>query len=756
MSEPIRVLHVLGGLSLGGAESRIMDLYRQIDREKIQFDFLVHAAGEQHFDKEVKELGGKVYRVPRFKVYNWFSYKRALRQFFAEHKEFRAVHGHMTSTASVYLPIAKKAGIPITLAHSRSAGVAGGLKGIITRILRYPLKYRADRCLACSAEAGEAVYGKRWVKKGRVEVIPNAILAQKYHYDESVRNAMRNRLGIADRFVIGHVGSFREAKNHVFLLKIFAEIYKKRQDAVLLLLGDGELRSQIEKQAEQAGLSHAVHFLGNRADVASYYQAFDYLLFPSLYEGLPGTVVEAQVSGLRCLISDNITKEVMITELVTSLSLRKTAAEWAEAVLAQTEYHREDHFEQVAEAGFDIRTQMKRYEALYQKNILLLVPLLHQGGFERICAMTARLFEDKYNVTVGIFSSQDMFYEIGNAKLKDFALKSRPGYVGKVINVFRRVHAVKRFKKDERIHITYSFGPTANLVNALSNRYGETWIGIRGYGALEDKWGMRLTCRRADRVICCAKEMTDDVKRLFDPKQAECLYNPCDVEKLRKLALESVEEVHQPFFATHENIIASMSREDDVKGFWHLIKAFALIKKEIPDAGLMIIGEGVFTEYKKLAAALGVGDSVLFTGVQKNPFCYLKRAALYIMTSLSEGFPNSLVEAMAVGVLVMSVNCKTGPAEILTEDYTKVSDPHHVYQGEYGILLPIVAPEKNLDPAVIEDEERVMASEAVKLFMDKEELSRMGRAAAARSENFSVKEYIKILESWMEKPGKMP
>lgn len=750
MSEPIRVLHVLGGLSLGGAESRIMDLYRQLDRENIQFDFLVHAAAEQHFDKEIGELGGKVYRVPRFKVYNWFSYRKALKQFFAEHKEFRAVHGHMTSTASIYLPIAKKAGIPITLAHSRSAGVDSGIKGILTRILRYPLKYRADRCLACSAEAGEAAYGKRFMKKGKVEIIPNAILAQKYHYDESVRNEMRNRLGLADRFVVGHVGSFREAKNHVFLLKIFEEIYKKRQDAVLLLLGDGELRPQIEEQAKQAGLSHVIHFLGNQDDVASYYQAFDYLLFPSLYEGLPGTVVEAQTSGLRCLISDSITKEVMITELVNALSLRKTAKEWAEAVLSQAEYQREDHFKQVAAAGFDIQSQLKRYEKLYQKNVLLLVPLLHQGGFERICAMTARLLEDRYNVTVGIFSSQDMFYEIGNARLKDFDLGSRPGYVGKVMNVLRRVHAVKCFKKDEHIHITYSFGPTANLVNALSNRYGKTWIGIRGYGALEDKQGMRLTCRRADRVICCAKEMADDVSRLFAPGKVECLYNPCDVEKLRRFTEEPVEEVHQSFFTAHGNIIASMSREDDVKGFWHLIKAFTLIRKEIPDAGLMIVGEGEFTEYKKLAADLGIGDSVLFTGVQKNPFSYLKRASIYIMTSLSEGFPNALVEAMAVGVPVMSVNCKTGPAEILTEDYTEVSDPHRVYHEKYGILLPVVGPEKNLDPAIIEEEEQVMAVEAVKLFMDKEMLSRMGKAAAARSESFSVKEYTELLEGWAE------
>ena len=246
-TNPIRVLHVLGTTNLGGAESRIMELYRCIDRRKVQFDFLVHSAKEEHFDKEILALGGNVYRIPRFKIYNWFHYKKALKHFFAEHKEFRAVHGHMTSTASIYLPIAKKAGVPITLAHARSAGVPGGLKGILTKWLRSSLKKKTDYCLACSKEAGEAVFGKKWSDKGRVEVIPNAIAAKKYVYDESIRNAMRAELGVEDKLVIGHVGSFREPKNHVFLIQIFAEIYKKRPDAVLLLLGEGALMEQIKK-----------------------------------------------------------------------------------------------------------------------------------------------------------------------------------------------------------------------------------------------------------------------------------------------------------------------------------------------------------------------------------------------------------------------------------------------------------------------------------------------------------------------------
>lgn len=745
MSKPIRILHVLGGLSLGGAESRIMDLYRNLDREEMQFDFLVHSAKEEHFDNEIKTLGGNVYRIPRFKMYNWFQYRKALKQFFAEHKEFRAVHGHMTSTASIYLPIAKKAGIPITIAHSRSAGVPRGLKGFLTKWLRTSLKRKADYCLACSKEAGEAVFGKKWSDAGNVEVIPNAIDASKYIYDESVRNEKRKELGIEDKFVIGHVGSFREPKNHVFLIQIFAEVYKKRKDAVLLLLGAGALMEQIKARVEEAGLSDVVMFLGNQANVSPYYQAMDYLVFPSLFEGLPGTIVEAQTAGLKCLISDTITKEVHITELVEAYSLDKPATEWAEYVLENCGYERRCRLSDVEKCGFDIGAQIGRYRELYRKNLLLMVPLLHQGGFERICAMTAHMLKDICNVTIAVYSTQNMFYDVTGIELVDLKLGSRPGIVGKVLNVFKRRKAVRRLKKEKNIHITYSFGMTANLVNSLSKVKDEVWLGIRSYGDLDNKRDMKLFCKNADKVICCAKVIEDELQTDYNPKATDTLYNPCDTDKIRRLAKEDMSEAHEKFFADNAPVIASMSREDDVKGFWHLIKAFALVKKEIPDAKLMLVGDGTFTEYKKLAEDLQIADSVLFTGVQKNPFVYLKKASLYIMTSVMEGFPNSLVEAMAVGVPVMSVNCKTGPAEILMEHYESAEDNSKVYTGEYGVLLPVINPIKNLDADVIEKEEEIMAEEAVYILRDADVRNAMKEAAMKRSEIFSVEKYMESL-----------
>ena len=369
MAEPVRILHVLGGLSIGGAESRIMDLYRNVDRERIQFDFLIHTDKEQHFEEEIRKLGGKIYRVPRFKVYNWFSYRKALKQFFSHHKEFRAVHGHMTSTASIYLPIAKKAGIPITIAHARSAGVDPGLKGIATRMLRHSLKKKADYCLACSREAGEAVFGKRWMELGKVEIIPNAIETDKFQYDPQVRKRMRKELNVTDNLVIGHVGSFRTPKNHRFLIQICAAIYADNPNARLILLGEGPLMQEVREQVKEAGLPDAVRFMGNRTNVSEYYQAFDLLIFPSIYEGLPGTVVEAQTSGCKCLISDTITEEVDVTELIERCSLKQSAEKWKEKALQIYPYERSSHVEAVSKAGFSVKEQIRKYEELYEVTV---------------------------------------------------------------------------------------------------------------------------------------------------------------------------------------------------------------------------------------------------------------------------------------------------------------------------------------------------------------------------------------------------
>lgn len=370
---PIRVLHVLGTTNLGGAESRIMELYRCIDRKQVQFDFLIHTREDGHYSEEIRSLGGHIYSLPRFKFFNMAEYRKAIHTFFKEHTEFSVVQGHMTSTAAIYLPIAKqeygRRSMPlITAAHARSAGVDKGLKGIATRILRFPLKNRADYLFTCSKEAGIAVYGTRAVREGRVWTIPNAIDAQRFSFQQKVRDEIRSELGIQNKFVIGHVGRFGFMKNHTYLVDIFAKICETRKDAVLVMIGQGELEETIREKVKSLGLEDRAYFLGNRYDVEKYYQAFDYFVFPSTFEGLPGSVAEAQAAGLHCLVSDKVTREVALTDLVAYRSIEENPGLWAEEILgnAQAALVREDTREVIAQKGFDVRSQAVQMAEFYR------------------------------------------------------------------------------------------------------------------------------------------------------------------------------------------------------------------------------------------------------------------------------------------------------------------------------------------------------------------------------------------------------
>lgn len=366
MGEPIRVLQVLGGTNLGGAESRTMDLYRNMDRERVQFDFAVHSREKGFFDGEIESLGGHIYRLPRFWGYNWLSYKRAWKEFFRSHPGYACVHGHMTSTASIYLPLAKAAGVPVTAAHARSAGVDGGPKGVLTRLLRMPLAKRADFCLAASALAGEAVFGKKAMAQGRVHVLPNAIQAQKYQYDPAVRERLRKELGMGQDLVLGHVGRFHPCKNHEFLLDIFAEVLKRKKDCRLLLLGEGSGMEPMRQKAQALGISGRVSFLGNRGNACDYYQAMDCFVFPSLYEGFPGTVLEAQAAGLPCIVSGKITREVKITELVQFIPLSEGADAWAGRVLESVGGVRRGRLAEIQSSGYDAAVQAAAMQRFYE------------------------------------------------------------------------------------------------------------------------------------------------------------------------------------------------------------------------------------------------------------------------------------------------------------------------------------------------------------------------------------------------------
>lgn len=370
-----------------------------------------------------------------------------------------------------------------------------------------------------------------------------------------------------------------------------------------------------------------------------------------------------------------------------------------------------------------------------KRKMILMVPMLHQGGFERVCVLTARLLNPCFDVTIVVFDLKDLAYDIEGLSVICLDMGVKEGKLGKIWNVWKRSRRVKKIREEIRPDIVYSFGPTANLVNVFSRGVGEVWCGVRSYMDLDSPRKLQMFARYSHRLVCCSKGIEGEIRAFCPEAHLVTLHNPYSIAEIRQKAKESLGEDYP--FSEENKVIVSMGREDDVKGFWHLLKAFSLVADKETQARLMIIGEGDFKEYRRLAGDLGVEDKVFFTGVQKNPFQYLTKAAVYVLTSYYEGFPNALVEAMALEIPVIATDCKTGPKEILLEN------------SEYGILIPNMNPEKNLDASVIEKAEEALAEQIVTLLADKELYESYCEKARIRAEYFSYEKYASFFREYM-------
>lgn len=321
--EPIRVLHNIASLHFGGAQAFLMNVYNNIDREKVQFDFVVTPEEKKDLYEQVEQMGGRIFVCPKYTGKNHFAYCRWWNDFFAEHPEYHVIHGHVRSTASIYLKIAKKYGL-VTIAHSHSTSNGSGISAIVKNIMQLPIRHTADYLFACSDKAGKWLYGEKATKQPNYRMIPNGVDLRRFAFHEEKRRQIRNQLGIAeDTFVVGHIGRITVPKNHQFLVELFAAYHKENPKSRLLLVGDGELFEAVQQQCTQLGIREAVIMVGSKTNTEDYYQAMDLFVFPSLWEGLPVSVVEAQANGLICLLSDVITRDVDLTDQVKYLSLNE-------------------------------------------------------------------------------------------------------------------------------------------------------------------------------------------------------------------------------------------------------------------------------------------------------------------------------------------------------------------------------------------------------------------------------------------------
>ncbi len=391
-----------------------------------------------------------------------------------------------------------------------------------------------------------------------------------------------------------------------------------------------------------------------------------------------------------------------------------------------------------------------------KKKLMLICPMLHQGGMEKVCVATARALTPYFDITIVIFNSADIAFDVEGLHIIDIKMGAKPGKLRKILNIVKRSVKVRGLKKQLKPDIAYSFGPTANMVNAFSKTGKEkVWLGLRSYEDVNESVKIRLFKPLADLMVCCSKEIERVLKVKYGFKKTTVLYNPYDVEKIREAAAGSKPVLPWDETENPEDIrcFISMGREDDVKGFWHMLKAFSLVHDKNPQSRLILMGDGSFDEYKKLAAGLGIEGAVYFPGMQRNPYPYLGRAQIYLLASRVEGFPNALVEGMAVGLVPLSVNCLSGPAEILTDnedaaslnawfEARRATGEEPIRYGEYGILIPSLSPEKNLNPAEILEEERALAEVMLSLLADEKMAENYRKAGMQRAGIFTFTHYV--------------
>lgn len=382
-----------------------------------------------------------------------------------------------------------------------------------------------------------------------------------------------------------------------------------------------------------------------------------------------------------------------------------------------------------------------------RQKLFLVSPMLHQGGFERVCVVTARLLQPYFDVTIIIFDDADIAFSLEGLQVLNLNVPSLEGKFRKIINVGKRVLKIRKIKKQYKPDVTYSFGPTGNLVNVFSREKDRIWIGIRGYSDLNQTKLLEYFCKHSDRVVCCSKVIEADIIKAYGVKHSCVLYNPYDETEL---LIHS--KTGEASFACQdtEQIIVSMGRDDYYKGFWHLIKAFWLVQQEQPNVKLVIIGAGEYKHEKKLALDLGLQEKIIFTGLCTNPFVNLNLGHLYVSSSISEGFPNAMVEAMMLGKPMIAVDCKSGPREILT-DGAELNLPILTPQYEkYGVLVPMLSKEKNYDAGHIDESEKMLAGTIVEMLTNSALMEEYSKRSVARAKDFSYEAYRLQLRNMMQ------
>lgn len=357
----IKILNIIRTMNMGGAQVIIMNLLRNIDKDKFQLDFLLNEEGV--FDDEIRKLGGKIYYMPYLTQVGQLKYKKNLIKFFNEHREYQIVHSHMNQVSGIILEAAKIAHVPIRIAHSHTTGNKNNLiVKIYKKYLQKKINKNATHLIACSKETANWLYTNR---AKEALIINNGISMERFKFSQEKRNLVRHSLNISDEtIVVGNVGRFSKVKNHVFMLEVFKE-FRKKYNAKLLLIGEGELKEDIINKAKQDNILQDIIFKVEKNSVENYYNAMDVYICPSLYEGIPLTLIEAQTNGIPVIASNTIDPKVKLTDNFIFESLSSPISIWIEKMHELLDIGRKNNIANVQEAGYDIKEQTLKLENFY-------------------------------------------------------------------------------------------------------------------------------------------------------------------------------------------------------------------------------------------------------------------------------------------------------------------------------------------------------------------------------------------------------
>ena len=364
MTNRIKVLHYIPGFKFGGIESRMIEVFKGIDKTKYQLDFLILTSLDNYLVEEIKANGGNVFQVPSFSPKNIISHINGLKKVLSDNK-YDIIHSHSAATGFVLLWLAKKQNIKGRIIHARTSSFAGSSLPKLRMLLQKIAIYYSTYKLAVSQKAGDWAFGGK-----KFSVIPNSIDLEKFAYNIKQRNEVHKFYNLDNKNVFGHIGRKTYAKNHKFLFEIFAQIIEEKPNSVLLLVGVDDKDQNLNDWITEFAIADNVVFCGYQEDVSKYHSAMDVLIFPSFYEGFPGTLVEAQASGLKCYCSDVITKEVSLTENIEFISLNADAKVWASKIIkSMANPNRRSYIEEIKNKGFSIEATVQKFEELYSDAI---------------------------------------------------------------------------------------------------------------------------------------------------------------------------------------------------------------------------------------------------------------------------------------------------------------------------------------------------------------------------------------------------